>query len=118
MIPVAVQTKVWLAAGVTDMRKGFNGLSALAEKVSGAGPVFRAPVRVPGTARRSDQGHMVGRARGVSVFQASGARQVRLAIAGAWQVVGDIGATGDAVGGHRLARAAAHLAAPDGRMIF
>jgi transposase len=24
---------VWLAAGVTDMRKGFNGLSALAEKV-------------------------------------------------------------------------------------
>ncbi len=33
MIPVPVQTKVWLAAGVTDMRKGFNGLSALAEKV-------------------------------------------------------------------------------------
>ncbi len=33
MIPVPVQTRVWLAAGVTDMRKGFNGLSALAEKV-------------------------------------------------------------------------------------
>ena len=33
MIPVPGQTKVWLAAGVTDMRKGFNGLSALAEKV-------------------------------------------------------------------------------------
>jgi transposase len=33
MIPVPVGTKVWLAAGVTDMRKGFNGLSALAEKV-------------------------------------------------------------------------------------
>ncbi len=33
MIPVPAQTKVWLAAGVTDMRKGFNGLSALAEKV-------------------------------------------------------------------------------------
>ena len=32
MIPVPAQTKVWLAAGVTDMRKGFNGLSALAEK--------------------------------------------------------------------------------------
>lgn len=25
--------KVWLAAGTTDMRKGYNGLSALAEKV-------------------------------------------------------------------------------------
>jgi transposase len=33
MIPVPTSTKVWLAAGVTDMRKGFNGLSALAEKV-------------------------------------------------------------------------------------
>lgn len=32
MIPVPAQTKVWLAAGVTDMRKGFTGLSALAEK--------------------------------------------------------------------------------------
>ena len=32
MIPVPAQTKVWLAAGVTDMRKGFNGLSSLAEK--------------------------------------------------------------------------------------
>lgn len=33
MIPVPARTKVWLAAGVTDMRKGFNGLSALAEKI-------------------------------------------------------------------------------------
>ena len=33
MIPVPAQTKVWLAAGVTDMRKGFAGLSALAETV-------------------------------------------------------------------------------------
>jgi len=33
MIPVPAATKVWLAAGVTDMRKGFNGLSALAQEV-------------------------------------------------------------------------------------
>lgn len=33
MIPVPARTKVWLAAGITDMRKGFNGLSALAEKI-------------------------------------------------------------------------------------
>ena len=31
MIPVPASTKVWLAAGVTDMRKGFNGLAALAQ---------------------------------------------------------------------------------------
>ena len=33
MIPVPAETKIWLAAGVTDMRKGFNGLAAQAEKV-------------------------------------------------------------------------------------
>ena len=33
MIPVPVNTRVWLAAGVTDMRKGFYGLSVLAETV-------------------------------------------------------------------------------------
>ena len=33
MIPVPANTRIWLAAGVTDTRKGFNGLSALAEKV-------------------------------------------------------------------------------------
>ena len=33
MIPVPTNTMVWLAAGVTDMRKGFAGLSAQAEKV-------------------------------------------------------------------------------------
>ncbi len=31
MIPVPIQTKVWLATGVADMRKGFNGLSILAQ---------------------------------------------------------------------------------------
>ena len=33
MIPVPASTKIWLAAGATDMRKGFNGLAVLAEKV-------------------------------------------------------------------------------------
>ena len=38
MIPVPANTKVWLAAGITDMRKGFNGLSALAETVLSEDP--------------------------------------------------------------------------------
>ena len=33
MIPVPAQTRVWLKAGVTDMRKGFASLAALAEGV-------------------------------------------------------------------------------------
>ena len=38
MIPLPAHTKIWLAAGVTDMRKGFNGLSALAETVLSEDP--------------------------------------------------------------------------------
>ncbi len=33
MIPVPGNSKIWLAAGVTDMRKGFPGLIALVETV-------------------------------------------------------------------------------------
>ena len=33
MIPVPANTHVWLAAGVTDMRKGFAALAAQAEAV-------------------------------------------------------------------------------------
>ncbi len=33
MIPVPSNTQVWLEAGVTDMRRGFNTLAAQAEQV-------------------------------------------------------------------------------------
>ncbi len=33
MIPVPSNTRIWLAAGVTDMRRGFNTLAAQAEKI-------------------------------------------------------------------------------------
>ena len=35
MIPVPVGTRAWLAAGVTDMRRGFASLAAQAEKTLG-----------------------------------------------------------------------------------
>ena len=38
MIPVPSNTKVWLAAGVTDMRKGFASLAAQAEGVLAQDP--------------------------------------------------------------------------------
>ena len=38
MIPVPASTRVWLAAGVTDMRKGFGGLAALAENTLAEDP--------------------------------------------------------------------------------
>ena len=47
MIPVPAQSRVWLAAGVTDMRKGFNGLAGLAEKVLEQDPYGNRPATPP-----------------------------------------------------------------------
>ncbi len=33
MIQLPVGTKIWIAAGVTDLRRGFDGLSALVQNV-------------------------------------------------------------------------------------
>lgn len=38
MIPVPSNTRVWLVAGVTDMRKGFHGLSVLVQKALSEDP--------------------------------------------------------------------------------
>jgi transposase len=38
MIGLGPGTRVWLAAGVTDMRKGFDGLAAQAQMVLGKDP--------------------------------------------------------------------------------
>jgi len=38
MIPVPSNTRVWPAAGVTDMRRGFNTLAAQAEHVLAEDP--------------------------------------------------------------------------------
>ncbi len=38
MIALPTGTRIWIAAGVTDMRKGFTGLSATAQTVLDANP--------------------------------------------------------------------------------
>lgn len=43
MIPVPMNAQVWLAAGVTDMRKGFATLAAQAEQTTRANPFSRCP---------------------------------------------------------------------------
>ena len=126
MIPVPMNTQVWLAAGVTDMRKGFASLAAQAEQTTRANPfnghmfVFRgrqgdlikiiwwvSHCRAIGP---SDNG-----ARGcLSVLQAAGEGSVRLALGEGGQDCPDPGAVGDAAGRDRLALATAHLAAFDG----
>jgi transposase len=39
MIPVPLNARVWLAVGVTDMRKGFATLAAQAEQMTRANPL-------------------------------------------------------------------------------
>ena len=49
MISLPASTSIWIAAGVTDMRRGFTGLSAVAQTVLEQNPysghvfVFRIP---------------------------------------------------------------------------
>ena len=38
MIGLPADTAIWLVAGITDMRKGFNGLSALVQTVLAENP--------------------------------------------------------------------------------
>ena len=52
MITVPASTRVWLAAGVTGMRKGFNGLAALAQDVLKRDPFSGHPFVFRG--RRGD----------------------------------------------------------------
>jgi len=51
MIGLPASTRVWLAAGHTDMRKGFDGLAAVAQEVllldPFGGHVFGWPRAVP-----------------------------------------------------------------------
>ena len=51
MIPVLADAKIWLAAGVTDMRRGFNGLAAQTEQVLAGDPYSGQLFFVPGQTR-------------------------------------------------------------------
>jgi transposase len=51
-------TRIWIAAGVTDMRRGFQGLSAQVQIVLEQQP-FSGHVFVSRAARRHDQVFMV-----------------------------------------------------------
>ena len=51
MIPVLADAKIWLAAGVTDMRRGFNGLAVQTEQVLAGDPYSGQLFFVPGQTR-------------------------------------------------------------------
>jgi len=111
VIPVPGATKVWLAAGVTDMRRGFTALAAQAEATLQQDPfaghlfVFRG--------RRGDLVKVIwwdGQGACLFVKRLERGRFV-WPLGEGGQGVSDAGAAGDAARGHRLANAATDLAA-------
>ena len=67
-------TQIWIVAGVTDMRRGFVGLSGMVQTALAENP-FSGQVFV----FRGKRGVVVGRRRAVSVCEATGARAIYLA---------------------------------------
>lgn len=130
MIPVPASTKIWLAGGVTDMRKGFAGLAALAETILKADPysghlfVFRGRrgdlVKIIWWAEEDQETAWEAvfptKAGSLPVFQTPGEGALRLAVGCRWQGACHRGPVVDAAGGYRLARAVANLAAADSRL--
>ncbi len=111
MIGPPPNTRVWIVAGHTDMRKGFDGLAALVQTALAENPfcghifVFRG--------RRGDIVKLlvVRRPGPHAVGQAAGARSLRLATGHIGQRVADAGAIVDAARRHRLAHACANASA-------
>jgi transposase len=113
MIAAPANARIWIAAGVTDLRRGFSGLSALVQTALEQDPyaghvfVFRG--------RRGDLIKLLWwDGDGLCLFaKAFGAWPLHLAASGQRHRVIDTSATVDAVGRHRLAATVANMEARD-----
>ena len=121
MIGLPAGTRVWLAAGATDMRKGFDSLAAQAQTVLGRDPFSGHVFCFRG--RRGDFVKLLWwDGDGQCLFAKRLERgcwrgsPIRVAARRGGDGGADAGATVDAAGGDRLANAAADLAARVGRL--
>ena len=60
MIGLAAGTRIWIVAGVTDMRRGFVGLSGMVQTALEENPFSGQVFVFPRATRRLDQGALVG----------------------------------------------------------
>ena len=101
MIPLPTGTKIWVACGATDMRRGFDGLAMMVQDVLKQNPyggrlfVFRGK-----RADRINQGAVVGRHRAVSLCETARAGKVRLAADARGNEGSHLGAVVDTVRGN------------------
>ena len=116
MIGLPAGTRVWLAAGATDMRKGFDSLAAQAQRVLGQDPFSGHVFCFRG--RRGDLVKLLWwDGDGLCLF-AKRLERGRFVWPRAEEGAAVLtpGAIVDAAGGDRLANAAADLAAGAGRL--
>ncbi len=79
MISLPAGSRIWLVAGITDMRNGFNGLASVVQNTLRDDPfsghlfIFSRP------ARRHDKGTVGRPGRPVHVYQKAGTWPLRLA---------------------------------------
>ena len=114
MIPVPSGVRVWLATGVTDMRRGMNTLALQVQQGLGRDPhagdlfVFRG--------RRGDLIKILWNdGLGISALcEASGAWPVSVAVDGGRSSIDQRGAAGLPARGDRVAQPGANLAATPG----
>jgi hypothetical protein len=79
MLALPAGARVHLALGVTDMRKGFDGLAAQVQTVLKKDPFFWSPVSLSRPPRRPGEGAVVGRPGLGDAVQAAGAGPLSLA---------------------------------------
>lgn len=118
MIAPGTGVRVYLACGVTDMRKGIAGLSAIAQDVLRQKPTGGAVFAFRG--RRGDRVKLLflGWAGLLPVLQGASERAFPLAFCIGWLRAFDLGADGHVVGGDRLAQARLGRAAGSGGVIY
>ena len=108
MITVPAGVRIYLACGATDMRKGFDSLSVMAQEVLKHDPFAGHLFAFRG--RRGDLVKILYWAGLLPVCQAAGEGPLRVAGHQGGLGHAHAGAAVDVAGGHRLAHPATHLA--------
>ena len=118
MITVPAGVRIYLACGVTDMRKGFDGLSMMAQDVLKQDPFSGSHFLLSRPPRRSRQDPLLGRAGLLPVRQAAGEGPLHLARDEGRLGHADASADVDVARRPGVASTTANVAADTGGMIY
>src|SRR6266481_4176294 len=113
MIGLPTGTSIWIAAGFTDLRRGFTGLSGMVQTTLQENP-FSGHVFVFRGRRGADQDVVVGRRWAASFREAARTWTLHLAASDKWNSVAYTSPVIDVAGRDRLAATGTHANAAAG----